>query len=985
MTNFRLPTGGRIDRTSRLKFFFDQREMAGHPGDTLASALLANGVHLMGRSFKYHRPRGPIASGAEEPNALVTIGTGGRHTPNLRATQVELYEGLSAASQNRWPTLPFDVGAINGFGSSLLAAGFYYKTFMGPGRAWHRIYEPLIRRAAGLGRAPGEPDPDVYTQRYAFCDVLVIGAGAAGLAAARAAAEHGAKVMLVDEDSELGGGLLSERAAVIDGSPAFAWCEATRAALAAQSRVMTLARTTAFGYFAQNYVGLSERITDHLAIKPLGVARERLWKVRAKQVVIATGAIERPLVFGNNDRPGILLAGAVRAFVNRWAVRPGTRAVVFTADDSGYAAARDLASVGVAIATIADLRDSAGCDTSGSTVRFGTVVANTIGRHRVSGVDLVSRGGGRSERIPCDLVLMAGGWTPSLHLFSQSRGKLEFDEKRQVFLPGVPAQAQFCAGACRGVTGLAACIQDGFDAGARAAIAALGRANASKRARTSVTAETVPAGGFQGLPSGVSARMAFVDFQNDVKASDISLAVREGFRSIEHVKRYTTSGMATDQGKTSNMNALAIAAADLGRPIPAVGLTTFRMPYTPVTFGSFAGHARGMLFDPIRQTPMHDNAAALGAVFEDVGQWKRAHHFPRTGELVEHAVARECRAVRERVGMFDASTLGKIEVVGPDAAEFLNRLYTNAWTKLAPGRCRYGLMLNEAGFVMDDGVVGRLAPDRFHVTTTTSGAASVLAHMEDFLQTEFTDLRVWLTSVTEQWAVIAIQGPLSRQVIAPLIEGVDLSPDRFPHMSVAAARICGVEGRLFRVSFTGELGFEINVPSGHAPSVWEAVARSGGAHGIMAYGTEAMHVLRAEKGYIVVGQETDGTVTPDDLGLGWAVAKSKRDFVGARSLRRPDLLTSDRMQLVGLLTAAPDTLLDEGAQIVAAPDSKTAIGHITSAYRSATLGRTIALALLSGGRSRIGHVIYVPGPTGPVTATVAPPVFYDLEGARLNG
>jgi sarcosine oxidase subunit alpha len=981
MTRFRLAQGVRIDRSRGIRFQFDGRDYTGHPGDTLASALLANGVHLTARSFKYHRPRGILSSGAEEPNALVSIGTGARHTPNLRATQADIHDGLVATSQNRYPSLAFDLGAASSLFSPLLAAGFYYKTFIGPGRAWQRLYEPLIRRAAGLGTAPTEPDPDTYTQRFAFCDVLVIGAGAAGIAAALAASEGGARVMLVDEQAECGGGLLSETDATIDGVPASAWAAQALATLAARPNVQILTRTTAFGYFAQNFVGLAERLTDHLGSPPAGRARERLWKLRARRVVLAAGAIERPLVFGNNDRPGVMLAGAARSYANRYGVLPGRRAVVFAADDSGYAAARDLARAGVEIAAVADLRAEPGCDVQGLRVRTGTAIVDTGGRLRVRSADLQPLTGGSVERIACDLVLMAGGWTPSLHLFSQSRGRLVFDEERQIFLPGEPVQDMECAGACRGVVGIGDCIGDGFAAGARAA-------GVASRSPPSVDGEIVPAGGFHGLVPGAVASKSFVDFQNDVKASDIAQAVREGFRSIEHVKRYTTTGMATDQGKTSNMNALAIASGTLARPLPDVGLTTFRMPYTPVTFGTFSGHARDALFDPIRRTPMHAIAEGAGAVFEDVGQWKRANHFRRRGETAAQAVARECRAVRAAAGLFDASTLGKIEVVGPDAAAFLDRMYVNPLSRLAPGRCRYGLMLNEAGFVVDDGVIGRIAPDRFHVTTTTSGAAHVLAQMEDFLQTEFTGMRCWLTSTTEQWAVIAVQGPRARDVIAPLVEGVDLSPEAFPHMSVTEARVCGIAARLFRVSFTGELGFEINVPAGHGGQVWSAVWQSGRGLGLTPYGTEAMHVLRAEKGYIVVGQETDGTVTPDDLGLSWAIGRSKDDFIGKRGLARPDLMAAGRLQLVGLLTDEPATVLDEGAQITRerAPAIGTrADGHVTSSYRSETLSRSIALAMLADGRARVGETVFIPMPVGAIAAKVVGPVFHDPDGKRLHG
>jgi sarcosine oxidase, subunit alpha len=967
----RLPEGGRIDRSRRLRFSFDGQSFDGHPGDTLVSALLASDVRLMARSFKYHRPRGPVAAGAEEPNALVTVGRGARHTPNLRATQVEVYDGLQAFSQNNWPSLQFDAGEIAGLAGPMLSTGFYYKTFFGPGRAWQRVYEPLIRRAAGLGRAPREPDPDAYIQRYAFCDVLVVGGGAAGLAAAWAAAESGAQVILADEQPELGGGLLTERTAGIDGLSAIGWRDEMCARLAARANVRILTRTTVFGYFLQNFLGLAERLTDHLAEKPPGLARERLWKMRARHVVLATGAIERPLVFGNNDRPAVMLAGAAREYVNRYAVRPGTRVVLFVADDSGYPAARDLSTAGAEIAAIADMRNAADCDTAGLPVHFRTIVADTTGHLRVTGAALR---GGTESRVPCDLVLMAGGWTPSLHLFSQSRGKLVFDEARQIFLPGAATQALTCAGACRGLAGLEACINDGFDAGARAA--------GGRGTTITVIKDTIPTAGHQGAIPGAAVHHAFVDLQNDVTAADIGLAVREGFRSIEHVKRYTTTGMATDQGKTSTVNALAIAAETLGRPVPQVGLTTFRMPYTPVTFGTFAGHARGDLFEPVRQTPIHAQAVALGAVFEDVGQWKRAHHFPRPAEAERQAVARECVAVRQTAGLFDASTLGKIEVGGPHAAEFLDRMYTGSFARLAPGRCRYGLLLNEAGFVMDDGVIARLAPHRFHVTTTTTGAARVLAHMEDYLQTEFPNLDVWLTSITDQYAVVAVQGPRARDIIAPMVEGIDLAA--FPHMSVTETPVCGVSARLFRVSYTGEMGYEINVPARYGPEVWDAVSEAGSVHGLTPYGTETMHVLRAEKGYIVVGQDTDGTVTPDDLGMSWAIGKSKRDFVGARSLRRPDLIAPGRMQLVGLLTEEPACVLVDGCQLVAAPNGHEPLGHVTSSYFSAALGHSIALALLADGRRRMGEMVRIPAPRGGTYARVVSPVFYDPEGTRLG-
>ncbi len=967
---FRTVDGGRIDRSMPLSFSFDGKQYAGYLGDTLASALLANGVHLVGRSFKYHRPRGTMSAGSEEPNALVTIDRGaGRVTPNLRATQVELYDGMRAVSQNRFPSLAFDVGAINDVMAPIFSAGFYYKTFMWPRTFWRRVYEPAIRAAAGLGRAPTAPDPDRYLHHYAHCDVLVIGAGPAGLAAALAASTGGKRVVVCDEQSEFGGSLLAEKQAHIAGEAASVWLHTALDTLGRRPDVILLTRTTAFGWYPDNLVGLVERVTDHLAAPDLRLPRERLWHLRASKVVIATGALERPLLFSGNDRPGVMLADAARTYLQRYAVKVGTRAVITTSDDSAYATGVALRDAGVVIGAVADLRSDAGeaARMSGLPVRAGTSVVATRGYRRVNRAVLSD-----GEAIPCDLLLMCGGWTPSVHLYSQSRARLRFDERLQVFLPGEWTAQVRSVGACNGTFGLAACLEEGYAAGdAPRQIAVAG----SRAYLQSPAVSQRPVG------SG----KAFVDFQNDVTAKDLVIATQEGFRSIEHVKRYTTTGMATDQGKTANMTALTMVARLTDRAVPTVGHTTFRPPYTPVTFGAFAGTARDDLFEPVRRTPIHDWAAAHGARFENVGAWQRAHWFPCDGEDMHRAVARECRAVRNGVGLFDATTLGKIEVAGPDAAEFLDRIYTGNFTRLAPGRCRYGVLLNEAGFVMDDGVVARLAPDRFHVTTTTGGAAGVLHHLEDYRQTEFPELRVWLTSITEQWAVIAVQGPLARRTIEPLVQDIDIAPEAMPHMSVREGHVCGVPARLFRVSFTGELGYEINVPADYGRAVWEAVFAAGSQHGIAAYGTETMHVLRAEKGYIIVGQETDGTVIPGDLGLDWTIGNAKRDFVGKRSLMRPDMLRQDRGQLVGLLSSE---MLEEGAQLVAeanAPIPVAALGHVTSAYWSETLHRPIALALLAAGRRRIRQMLYVARPGGAVVVRVTAPVFYDPQGVRLHG
>jgi sarcosine oxidase, subunit alpha len=775
--------------------------------------------------------------------------------------------------------------------------------------------------------------------------------------------------------------------------------------------VTLLPRTTAFGYFPHNMLGLNQRLSDHLRELPPDLPRERQWHVRAREVVLATGAIERPLVFPGNDRPGIMLAGAARTWLNRYAVLPGTRAVIVTAADEACTAALELQQRGVYVAVVADVRagerpPAAAARAAGIPVLAAATVLGTHGRRRVSAIELATLENGAvtsTQLQPCDLVLMSGGFTPSVHLFSQSRGRLRWDERLRAFLPAVPAERVRSAGACHGVFGLAAVLADGAAAGAAAAREATDRSRpgvcpAGALQRTvapSVAMETAApaavgaaAEGHAGaLPRPKAARgRAFVDWQNDVTTKDLALATREGFRSIEHVKRYTTTGMATDQGKTSNLNALGIVSQALGRALPEVGLTTFRMPYTPVSFGAFAGAARGELFDPVRTTPIHGWASSQGAVFEDVGLWKRARYFPRRGEDMHAAVARECLAVRSGCGIFDASTLGKIEVVGKDAVTFMNRLYVNAWSSLAVGRARYGVLLRDDGFVYDDGVVARISDDRFHVTTTTGGAPRVLAMMEDYLQTEWSELSVWLTSTTEQWAVIAVQGPNARRVLSPLVD-IDIAASALPHMGVASGRICGVPMRLFRVSFTGELGFEVNVPADFGPAVWEAVWTSGRSHGMAPYGTETMHVLRAEKGYIIVGQDTDGTVTPDDAGLGWAIGKSKPDFVGKRSLERVAMRSAARRQLVGLLTRDPQTVLEEGAQVMARAEATAPsrpLGHVTSSYHSAVLGRSIAMALITGGRTRMGETLYVPHPSGPAAAQVTSVVFYDPTGARLN-
>jgi len=987
---------GRLSPAKPVTFTFDGKSLNGLEGDTLASALLANGIHLVARSFKYHRPRGILTCGPEEPNALVDISRDrARYQPNVRATVQEVFDGMKAESQNRYPSLAFDLGAVNDGLGRFFPAGFYYKTFMWPKKAWDKLYEPIIRKAAGLGKSPTEGDPDHYANRFAHADILIIGAGPAGLKAALTAANSGLKVILADENAEFGGSLLSEGDLRIDQMSGSKWARWAEDQLQGMDNVTLLRRTTAFGYYSHNIVSMTERVTDHQVLPDRDDPRERLWQVRAKQVILATGAIERHLVFPDNDRPGIMLASAARNYLNQYGVTPGQNIAVYTACDSAYLAAFDLKRAGIEIVALVDARKEIDpeltdkADELGIRVMKHSAVVKTTGRLRVRSATVRTIGGSSEEKLEIDCLLMSGGWTPSIHLFSQARGKVAFDGEKGRFVPDIYMENCISAGSCNGTIELKSCLEQAVSAANHCIRAAGGK---GKKARVVRIENDPPMNGFLiGAGEGAGPDdfvKAFIDFQNDVTAKDIGLAVREGMKSIEHVKRYTTTGMATDQGKMSNMHGLAIAAEALGKEIPEVGLTTFRAPYTPVTFGAIANHSRGELFDVTRRTPMYQWAADKGAVFEDVGNWKRAWYFPHAGEDMDEAVNRECQTTREIAGMFDASTLGKIEVVGPDAVKFMNLMYTNPWDRLGVGRLRYGIMCREDGFIYDDGVVARLAEDRFHVTTTTGGAPRVLNMMEDYLQTEFPHWKVWLTSTSEQWAVIAVNGPKAREIIEPLVEDIDMSNEAFPHMGVREGKICGVPTRLMRMSFTGETGFEINVPGDYGEAVWEALWQRGEPMGMTAYGTEAMHVMRAEKGYIIVGQDTDGTVTPHDAGLSWAIGKKKTDFVGIGGLKRPDLVASGRRQLVGLKTIDPKIVLEEGAQIVVDPNVPIPIpmiGFVTSSYWSPSLGHSIAMALIEDGFQRTGETVHVPMVDHTIAAEIVSPVFYDPDGGRTNG
>ena len=1001
----RLSSGGFIDRESFIEFTFNGRRYKGHPGDTVASALLANGVRVVGRSFKYHRPRGIFSAGAEEPNALLQLEAGDRTLPNQQATLVELYDGLSADSVNCWPSPDFDAMSFIGLFHRLTPAGFYYKTFMWPASFW-KYYEYFIRRAAGLGKAPKEADPDHYDKMNAHADVLVVGGGPSGLAATLAAARAGARVICADDQPDLGGWLLNERRE-IDGKPARDWIASVEAELNQMDDVTLLKRTSAFGHYDHNFVGMIEQRQSNVT-DGAGTSRQRLWRVRAKQVVLATGAIERPMIFADNDRPGVMLAGAVRTYVNRYGVQPGKRVCVFTNNDNAYRTALDLFDAGVSVPAIIDVRtEPAGqlpieAIERGIEILDGCAVTAVEGSKAVSGVEVMAltQNGdavtGVAQTISCDVICSSGGWNPSIHLHSHSGGKAVFDEERGIFIPGKTLQEETCVGAAAGTFDLRKCLIDGRKAGEAAASAAgFTKKNSHFEEPIAPKEDENPARLLWVIPTTEPLGRRgkhFLDQAHDVTAADIYLSAREGYESIEHTKRYTTLGMAPDQGKTGNIPGMAVLGQALGHEtLGEVGTTTFRPPFTPVTLGALAGRDIGVLMDPTRVTPMHRWHEQAGCKWEDVGQWKRPWYYPKPGESMHEAVNRECLAVRNAVGIMDATTLGKIDIQGPDAAEFLNRVYTNTWHTLKDGRCRYGLMLAEDGMVKDDGVTTRLSKDHFFMTTTTGNATSTLEWLEEWSQTEWPDMKVYFTSLTEHYANITIAGPRARDLLTEFTDDIDLDSKNFPFMSVREGTIAGVPARVFRISFTGELSYEINVPASYGMSIWTAMMNAGDKYGITPYGTETMHVLRAEKGYIIVGQETDGTTTPQDLGMDWIVSKEK-DFLGRRSFEREDNRRKDRKQLVGLLPDNPNTIIPEGSQITANRQERPKfgsrvpmIGHVTSSYYSANLGRSFALALIKGGREKIGETVHVPLDSGVMRAQITSPVFVDLEGAKMNG
>ena len=998
----RLPEGGRIDRSRPLTFSFNGRTCQGYAGDTLASALLANGIRMVGRSFKYHRPRGIVGLGVEEPNAIVQVGTGANTIPGLRATEVELYDGLAAATTRGWPCLNFDLLAVNDFCARLLGAGFYYKTFMAPRFLW-RWYEHCLRSASGLGVSPQSADPDRYEHYNAHCDVLVAGAGPAGLMAALAAARSGARVIIVDEQNELGGSLLYDTVK-LNGNSANEWLGKVMAELAHCPEAILLPRSTVFGYYDYNFLTIVERRGDHMAEQPAGEVRQRVWRVRAKRVILAQGSHERPLVFPNNDRPGVMLASAVSGYIRRYGVCPGRSGVIFTNNDAGYQTALDLVSAGATVVAVVDCR-AGGAGAIAESLRQagvgifeGCVITNVTGRKKVRSVQVarLSADGktlaGAPKTLGCDLVAMSGGWNPSVHLHSQAGGRIVWDEIRNCFVPGESRQENVSVGAGNGCFSLDDCLEQGTQAGLNAAqeCGFEPLPFSTPEVNQGVDGGTRPMQPLWRVPLPQSPGRCpkqFVDYQNDTTVADVYQAVSEGFKNVEHVKRYTALGFGTDQGKLGNINGMAVLAESLNKPIAEIGTTTFRPPFTAVSFGACAGADVGVLYEPVRKTALHDWHEAAGAEFEVVGQWLRPWYFPRAGEDLHGAVARECLAARNSLAIMDASTLGKIEVQGPDAVTFLERVYTHNVAGMKIGRCAYGIMLGEDGMVMDDGVMARLGEQHFYLTTTTGGAARVLGWLELWLQTEWPDLNVYLTSVTERWSTLALVGPDSRKLLQSMESDISFDQVDFPFMSVCSGSLAGFTVQVFRVSFSGELAIEINVESDFAPALWDTLMEAGKRYGITPYGTETMHVLRAEKGFVIVGQDTDGSVSPLDLGMHWLLSRDK-DYLGKRSLARPDCQRADRKQLVGLLCDDGAEVLPEGAQLVEQPGGDPPIpklGHVTSSYYSACLDRPIALALVNAGRARKGDIIYAVLQDGRYTRVrIVSPVFYDQKGERQH-
>ena len=993
---FRIKDKGYINRNKLINFQFNGKNFTGYEGDTLASALLANGIHLVGRSFKYHRPRGFFAAGVDEPNAKLQVELNGHSEPNVNATEIELVEGLSATSQNCWPSVEFDIGAINNLLNKFFPAGFYYKTFMWPKSFWYKVYEPFIRKAAGLGIASVQKDKERYEHKFEYCDLLVTGSGPAGLASAYAAAKSGAKVILAEDKHRFGGSLLMDDVS-IDNLSGKDWSDKIISELKEMPNVTVKNRSQVFGYYDHNMMVMFERVGDHLEKKSEFTPRQRLWYIRCKEVILSTGSIERPIVFGNNDTPGVMLSSGAKEYMKVYGVLVGKKPIIFTNNDSAYETAIEFKNNGVE-PLILDTRKEQNSElvneakNKGIEIKFSHAVIKANGYKKVKSAiigELTEDKSGykNTQTVDCDCICVSGFWTPSVHLASQSGNKLKFNKEIDAFVPDISKQNEVTVGAANGDFTLQNTLNEGFKAGSKV----------SKKINNKEINIQVPNVTEKNhkvhdkfwcspLPKNIKAKR-FVDFQNDVAVTDIEIALREGYRSIEHVKRYTTLGMATDQGRTSNLNGLQLVSNIENKIVPEVGHTTFRPPFTPVTIGTIVGREVGKHFMPTRLTPMHDWHIKNNAVFVDAGAWKRPRYYKKGNETMLEAANREAKNVRDKVGICDVTTLGKIDVKGPDAAEFLNRVYTNAWMKLPIGKARYGVMLREDGMVMDDGTTTRISENHYHMTTTTAQAANVLSHLEYYLQIVWPELNVNVVSTTEQWAGAALAGPKSRDVLSKLFPNLDVSNEALPFMGYIEGDLFGVPARIFRISFSGELAYEINVQSDHGLFMWEKMMEIGKDYGIQPYGTEALSTLRIEMGH-VAGPELDGRTIPYDVSLDGMVSK-KKDFIGKRSLSKIAFNQSDRQKIVGLIPTDRKTSIPEGSHLVVEQNAKLPnpkLGHVSSSCWSVENNNPFSLAILKDGKNMIGKKLFAVSPlkNKSIEVEVISSHYVDHEGKRVR-
>ena len=993
---YRLDNIGYINRDKKISFTFNGKKYFGYEGDTLASALLANGIHLVGRSFKYHRPRGFFGAGVDEPNAKVQLYKGAKTEPNANATEVELVEGLIVKSQNCWPSVSFDFGAINNLFQKFFPAGFYYKTFMWPKSFWYKVYEPIIRKAAGLGVAPLKPDPDRYEHKYEYCDVLIAGSGPSGLASALAAAKNGARVILAEDKSRFGGSLLVDEV-TIGNKKGKEWADEAISQLKSMPNVIVKNRSQVFGYYDHNMMVMFEKTRDHIENPNKFTPRQKLWYIRAKEIVISTGSLERPLIFGNNDRPGILLSSAAKEYLKVYGVLVGRKPIIFTNNDSAYDTAIEFKKNGIN-PLVVDTRTNSDSSVISEAknlnidIKFSHGIANTKGHLKVNSATIGKFNSDKSsyenlEEVSCDCICVSGNWTPTVHLSSQSGNKLKFNETIDAFIPSQSRQKESTIGSANGSFTLKQALEDGFNKGFELSNKITNK-NSKSTAPTSNERSYGEHDKFWCMPLPKNKHYKrFVDFQNDVAVSDIELAVREGFRSIEHVKRYTTLGMATDQGKTSNLNGLQLVSNIEGKIVPEVGHTTFRPPYTAVTIGTIVGREVGKHYRPTRKSPMHEWHEKNNAVFVDAGLWVRPRYYKQDNETLLEASKREATNVRNNVGVCDVTSLGKIDIKGPDTAEFLNRIYTNAWMKLPVGKARYGVMLREDGIVFDDGTTTRISENHFHMTTTTAQAVNVLAHLEYYLQVVWPELNVNVLSTTEQWAGAALAGPNSRELLSKLFPETNILNEALPFMGYKESDLFGVPARIFRISFSGELAYEINVESNYGTFMWEKIIEFGQEMNIEPYGTEALSTLRIEMGH-VAGSELDGRTIPYDVSLEGMLSK-KKDFIGKRSLTREAFLNPKREKVVGVIPLDKKTTIPEGSHLVkdgnaSSPNPK--LGHVSASCWSVEYNNPFSLAIIQDGKNRIGEKLYAVSPLNNknIAVEIVSSHYVDPKGERVR-